>query len=369
MMLFRDTMNQKNLLAVFLLLLTMGAFADQENPPTNQDQPKKQEPTDHEKYVFETMFAAMRKGSLPESEATAEYIYDNAPEALKDYVNLINKMFDENKYDKSTKFLLPNRILLVGPPGCGKSTLAAIVAYKLKRDCYFVLMPVLGNEYKNSEIANLARFFEIAEKSKRKCVIILDELNVFVERKSNIMGEDIGCGSALWLLLDKYVNNPNILVIGTANDVTKLPPQLKDRFEGNIVEIKKSSWNDRLRIIEHYLEKHSDLCSFAYLRKLAKKTDGFSPRQLELLIKAAYQEVFLAGLPLSFLREENLESAYQKFVLSSDVLQSKRWFNIKEWLKENSLVIQTVASSVNLACVLVSICYVAVTGKVAGRTV
>ena len=207
------------------------------------------------------------------------------------------------------------------------------------------------------------RFINTILATKEPHVLILDEINIFAEQKDNKMNHEMNSASVLWLLLDKCATNPNILIIATANDVTKLPPQLKDRFEGNIIEISAGDWNNRLSTLKFYLSKGQHLCDEYYLIALAQKTEGFSHRQLEALVKSAYQDQFIITGSLDFITPEILERAYQRFIRGSEILQSKSRFHLKKWIIENSLIIQTVSTSVNLSLLLVSIGLVLVTGK------
>ena len=283
-----------------------------------------------------------------------EIIFRSAPQDLKDKIAVIEQIFKQKKNgEKNIQWnILPSRLLLVGPPGVGKSTLAQVVADRLERPFYFIRMPMLGNEFRNSEAANLNRLMSQLIKSDTPCVIILDEINIFAERKVGVLGEDNSAGSMLWLLLDKCATNPNVLVIGTANDVSKLPEQLKDRFEGNVIEIVKNDWHDRYFVLDYYLSKTEHFCTDKYLISLAKKTEEFSPRQLEALVKSAQQQRFIISGSIDFLSEKEIESAYKKMLLNSRVLKSKLKFDWKNWLKEHAAVIQSISSSLHVATII-----------------
>lgn len=291
----------------------------------------------------------------PLDETLCEELFENAPQEVQDYVNLIRTIEakEQSSHNKRSLTILPSKLLFVGKPGVGKTTLAQVVAQKLGRSAIIIRAPMVGNEYKNSESSNLVRIFEDILQVNQPSVLIIDEINVIAESRKDPDSGDIGGAATLWLLLDMCAQHKHILIIGTSNNATNLPQPLKDRFEGSVIELTEGDTQVRLKILNFYFSQYPHVCSNSYLLKLAQKTKRFSPRQLEALVIAAVQNQVVRD-PNGYVTQDNVEKAYQKFTLSTKALQSKSSFNFKEWIKENSVIIQTVSCAVNLVLVVAS---------------
>jgi SpoVK/Ycf46/Vps4 family AAA+-type ATPase len=346
-------------LFLFLTLLPTILFCETNDTKPKSNQSDKASISDYQKNLQDNISKALGP-TMPFDEELFNYLYDQAPQEIKDCVELIRKAYDKDVVFLPPKDILPKRMLLVGPPGTGKSTLARAITYRLDMPYYFIKMPLLGNEYRNSELSALSNIIEGALKYKKPLIIILDEINVITEKRSNgHESSDPSIASALWLLLDTVAKSPDILVIATANDVSKLPEPLKDRFEGNIFEIYSNNEKTRSNVLLFHLWKDMHYFNFSesYLIKLARKTAQFSPRQLEMLVRIAHQQQFLLTGSINGVTEEQLEYAYQKILKSSNILKSKSHFNIKKWINENGPLIHTISSSVSLGVALFNICY------------
>ena len=148
------------LLLIFpLLVATFAIFAaDQQNPSQKPPEAEKQQLSEADKERDAVLRGALKR-AIPFNQGLFDILYDSAPEEVKNCVDLINKAFQhDDRNSDFHKYILPSRILLVGPPGVGKSTLAEVIACKLDRRFWFLSMPLLANEYKNSESANFDSF-------------------------------------------------------------------------------------------------------------------------------------------------------------------------------------------------------------------
>lgn len=262
-------------------------------------------------------------GAVPIPANHARQMFDNAPQEFKDIVTVIKKAQGSFSQDPIKK-AIPSRILFVGAPGVGKSTLARVMAQLLNRELIFVRAPMLGTEYQNSEIVNLTQVFEAAFTATKNVLIVLDEINILAEPRKNHMHGDLSIGATLWLLLDKCAEYPHILVVGTCNDATKLPDQLKDRFMGNIIEIIKSNQLERYRMLKYYRDQYQILCIDDLLFSFAKKTEGFSARQLEALLIKAYQISVIESVCGSIVSKKHLDKAYARMIFDSKLMENKK---------------------------------------------
>lgn len=311
-------------------------------------------------------------------------LISQAPQDVQDLIILI----DEIKETKNETLLknyinaLPKKILFTGKAGVGKTTLAHAIAQKMNRKAFLIRAPMLGNEYQNSEISNLARIIKDISRLKQDIVFIIDEINILAEPKISTKGEGANnAASALWLALDFCSEFSNILVIGTANDITKLPPQLKDRFEGSIIEIKMDDFASRYNVLNHYLSKRQHYISDDYLKALAHKTRDFSPRQLEALIAVAAQNQAIRSIPdiisraiyslepelLKFpdtcMYEEDIEKAYDKFLVNIQLLKPSVTVRCKEFFRELSSIAPGLSMTLNVGCLAVGLTYAVLKGK------
>lgn len=359
----RQSMHKITLSLLLTLLSTTTIFC--ENSETKPKSDSQENSTDKQQltdpFLAEkdsTLKNAMRLSVTCDSELY-DYIYENASLEIKNFVEVIQKARTVRLDYKSYQEVTSKRLLLVGPPGVGKSTLAYAIAHTLKYEICFIKVPLLSNEYRNSAFSNLRRLVEEVIASKKSTIIILDEINILIDEKKQGPNDytDMNAAAALWLLLDQCSLYSNIVVIATANDVSKLPIQLKDRFEGNIVEIYENTPFRRLQVLLFHLSKAKHSVDYNYLLTLAEKTTQFSPRQLEMLIKIAHQQQFLLTGSMDGVIEGQLEYAYQKILNSSVILQSKSSFDIRKWINENGPLIHTISTSVSLGVALFNICY------------
>jgi len=186
---------------------------------------------------------------------------------------------------------LPKKIILHGPHGTGKSTMACMIAQKINKKCFFVNTGLIGNTYKNSEKDRLKKIFyhlvtEKAEQTENGNVIILDEADD-IAKKKNENGTRSSIPSAIALLEDLFKDNEKILFIWTTNYITDIDPKLTDRSNriGAIVEVPLPNLNARKEILDYYKETSKVKLQVAssLINAIAKKTGGFSIRSLKSL--------------------------------------------------------------------------------------
>ena len=171
------------------------------------------------------------------AEWILESSIENAPELLKGiflYLQSRSHCIGESQQ----RITIPSyhRFILVGPPGSGKTTLAYAIAYMLNCSVTFVAATSFFGRFRNETANNIQNFLRKETSDGLKRVIIIDELHKLFEHHNSDHSDDSQSAAAFWLTLD-YIekHKPNIIVIGTANNVDKLPPEIKSRFSGKII--------------------------------------------------------------------------------------------------------------------------------------
>lgn len=210
-------------------------------------------------------------------------IISNAPRDIKRIVfNLI--------YPPNSLAAIPKRLLLIGEPGTGKTSLAKAIALKCRCEYYIIEAPFLLNEYKNCGQQNLLREIVPLLESGKPIVIIIDEITELTNNYGKKNNSDSTVVSALWLLLDLCAQYDNVFFIGTSNKTRKdLPAQLRSRFDEDIVTIPVPNSAARMKILDHHLRFEKCDFDYAYHKYLVRKTAGRSVREIEKLVLRAIQ--------------------------------------------------------------------------------
>ncbi len=216
-----------------------------------------------------------------------------------------------------------NTLLLKGPPGTGKTTLAEAIANALKSDFYVITSSSFITKYQGSATQGINRLFEQVAKRKRRAVIFIDEIDGLANTTmTDSNGEADRAIKALQTQLDK--KNPLIFCIVATNHYDKLPEALKDRFGDNAVEIGLPDRDKRLAILKHYIKKHSIMVDEKELENLAGMTGGRSCRFLEKLVSQLF---FIAAKKMP----EN-----KQLIVDGDELRIALYLAQEEALNENA---------------------------------
>jgi AAA+ superfamily predicted ATPase len=202
-------------------------------------------------------------------------VIDTMPQQIIDVIFTLN---NKELRDKAK----PKRLLLVGPPGAGKTTMAQVIAIITQRRYKVIEAPFLLNEYKNSGPQNLFRVIVPMLESGQPCVIIVDEITQLVKQHDKKRDPDPGTAVALWLLLDRCAEYDNVLFVGTCNEMDDFPEQLRSRFgDSGIVHVGLPRLQEVKEIIYHYLSDVNHSCDDRYVTYLAKKLNGKSIRDVQ----------------------------------------------------------------------------------------
>lgn len=121
------------------------------------------------------------------------------------------------------------RILMYGPPGCGKSLGAERLAWNLGLSLLKVRFDTLLSSYFGETLANLRKVFDMAE--ARPCALFLDECDSLARARTerNDIGEVNRITNALMEFLESYHGDG--LVIAATNLGSALDPALFRRFD------------------------------------------------------------------------------------------------------------------------------------------
>jgi AAA+ superfamily predicted ATPase len=225
-----------------------------------------------------------------------------------------------------------HRFILVGPPGSGKTTLAYAIAETLGYSYTFIPATNFLGKFRNDTAINLQKTLTqcIANGSKR--VIIIDELHKLFEHHKSEQTDHSQTAASFWLMLDHIEKFfPNIIIIGTANNVDKLPPEIKSRFAGKIINIQTPSKEQRVQIFKNSIAHDQSIeldpsVTDALIAKMIQQTQQDSLRDIRSFIDSAkifyYAEQATSNQKLPMvLRKVHFQQALNQLQVESQVLK------------------------------------------------
>lgn len=224
----------------------------------------------------------------------------------------------------------PKGFLLLGPPGTGKSLTAKVVASYwqlplLKLDFGKIFSGLVGSSEENMREA-----LKTAE-GLSPCVLWIDEIEKGLAGGSSHQSDGGTAarvfGSFLTWMQEKKTT---VFVIATANDISKLPPELlrKGRFdEIFFLDLPQSSEKEEIFAI-HLRKKGRDPKKFD-LESLARQAKDFTGAEIEQVINDA--------LFAAYNRRKDLGSEEINLAISSCIPLSttyaKELVQLREWAK------------------------------------
>lgn len=232
----------------------------------------------------------------------------------KDIMRNVDFLKNPAKYEEAGA-KMPKGMLLVGPPGTGKTMIAKAIANEADVPFFYASGADFIELYVGQGAKRIRKLFSEAKKSA-PCVVFIDEIDAIggTRGKKNSSENDQTI-NALLTSLDGFDSNSGILTIAATNRAEMLDSGLvrEGRFDQH-VQIPLPSKNHRKAMIIHYVNeikcKHS-----IDIETLAKKTSGLSGAT----IKALINEALLITLDKNsdIVTDTEIEEAYEKIVFKS----------------------------------------------------
>lgn len=196
---------------------------------------------------------------------------------------------------KARKLRPPRGVLLVGVPGCGKSLSAKFIAASWNLPLHRLDFASIQGMYVGQSENRLKEAFASADNAA-PCVLWIDEIEKGLAANANdssgVTTRMIG-QFLFWL----QESTAKVFVVATANDVTKLPPELlrKGRFD-ELFFVDLPSETERRDIINLYIERNIlPKPANETINKLVDLSNGFAGSDLEGAVRDVAIQAVIHG--------------------------------------------------------------------------
>jgi AAA+ superfamily predicted ATPase len=273
-----------------------------------------------------------KKQIIRESEALEYYPVTETPDdvgglgVLKEWLRLRERAFTQEARDYGLP--APKGIALIGIPGTGKSLTAKMIGGLWRLPLLRLDVGALfGSLFGESE-ERARRALRMAE-TVAPCVVWIDEM----EKAMAHGGLDSGTSTRVFGTILTWMQEKTVpcFVIGTANDISALPPELlrKGRFD-EVFFLDLPTLAERQEILTVHLRKRNRLPGDFDLARLARESEGYVGAEIEQAIIDAMYVGFNAGRELT---SDDIAAALKRQVPLS-VSSRETIGMLRNWLRE-----------------------------------
>lgn len=224
---------------------------------------------------------------------------------------------------------IPKGVLLMGPPGSGKTLLAKAVAGEAKVPFF----SISGSEFVEMFVGvGASRVRDLFERAKKNspCIIFIDEIDAVGRQRGAGLGgshdEREQTLNQILVEMDGMETDTNVIVIAATNRPDILDPALlrPGRFDRRII-LDLPDIRARKEILKIHL-RNKPIDSSVDLEKIAQRTSGFSGADLKNLANEA--AILAARRNKKVIDIKDFEEAVEKVILGPE--RKSRVFSKKE---------------------------------------
>ncbi|MDH3737076.1 MAG: AAA family ATPase, partial [Nitrosopumilus sp.] len=199
-------------------------------------------------------------------------------------------------------------ILLYGPPGCGKTLLAKVLASESEANMFPINGPEIMNKYYGETEAKLRDIFKEA-KDNSPSIIFIDEIDAIAPKREEAYGDvEKRVVAQLLALMDGLNERGNVIVLGATNRPDSVDPALRrpGRFDREF-EISVPNEDGRLEILLIHTNG-MPVSDDVDLKDLASELHGYTGADIKSLCREAAMKSIRRYLPEIDLETEKIPS-------------------------------------------------------------
>ncbi|MDD1720071.1 MAG: ATP-binding protein [Methanoregulaceae archaeon] len=264
--------------------------------------------------------------------AGLDLIIVSAPEEIEQNLNDLVITQDQSNFIAKIKtgihyreFLRRHRIhevgklLFVGPPGTGKTSLALAMAVEMHMPVLEVRLSMVTSQYLGETSKNIDRIFDFAKKMN-PCILFIDEFDFVAKSR---VADDHGAMKRAVNSLLKNIDQISlirhgVILIGATNHPQLLDEAAWRRFD-EIVPFSLPDLKMRKEILERVTVSLTCKCDF---QALAGVTEGFSGADLRMVVKEATLSALMDGR--AEITQEDIERGI-KLVSDRTTIRNMNW--------------------------------------------
>jgi len=212
------------------------------------------------------------------------------PPAIKAQLQQLQAVIEDPESARRFGVDPPTGLLLAGPPGTGKTSVAKVLAAQARASFYPISGADVMSKWVGQSEQNIRQLFERAREN-RPSIVFVDEIDAIAGRRGESLGVHDSHVNQLLAEIDGISGQRGIFVIGATNRPDQLDPALLrgGRLSRTIV-LGLPEEADRLAMLRLHTVRMPTVG--VDLQALAERTEGFSPADL----KSLAQEAALAAM-------------------------------------------------------------------------
>ncbi|MFV0481425.1 MAG: AAA family ATPase [Campylobacteraceae bacterium] len=226
-------------------------------------------------------------GSLNISPSTSKVKFSDVAgieEVKEELTEIVDFLKNPNKYQKMN-IKLPRGVLLVGPPGVGKTLVAKAVAGEANVPFFYQSGASFVQIYVGMGAKRVRELFSIAKRNAPS-IIFIDEIDAVGKARGGMRNDEREATlNQLLTEMDGFEDNSGVIVIAATNKIEMIDDALlrSGRFDRRVF-ISLPDMQDRVKILETYLKDKNHNID---IKNIAKITVGFNGAALATLVNEA----------------------------------------------------------------------------------